>query len=257
MPIVTLLSDWGFADHYVAVMKGGIMNSVPGVHIIDISHQIRRDDLIHGAFIMKNSWTHFPKGTIHVCGITAETGKAPVLIAIRHQEHIFVGSDDGFYTMVFGEMPPESYYVLTSKGDKVMSSVRSLAQTASFLAKGGAVAEVGKPMTEHVKRSFLEAVVEEDAIRGVVIHIDTFGNLITNITKSVFDQNAQGRPFEINLRRTIDVIDRISRHYYSDEGGTILAHFNDAGYLEIAVARSSAAQLLGLKYSDPVKIEFK
>jgi S-adenosylmethionine hydrolase len=257
MPIVTLLSDWGNSDHYVAVLKGGIMNLVPGVSIIDISHHIRRDDLLHGAFIMKNSWGHFPKGSVHVCGLTAETGNAPALIAMHHDGHFFIGSDDGFYTMVFGEMPSESYFVLTSKGDKVMSSIKSLSQTASFLAKGGQVSEVGKPMSEHVKRSFMEAVNEDGAIRGIVIHIDTFGNLITNITKSAFEQTAQGRPFEISLRRSAHIIDRISRHYYSTEGGNVVAHFNESGYLEISLARSSAAQLLGMKYSDPVRIEFK
>lgn len=257
MPIITLLSDWGYSDHYVAVLKGGIMNSVPGVNLIDISHQIRRDDLLHGAFIMKNSWTHFPKGSVHVCGMTAETGRAPVLIAIKHEEHFFVGSDDGFYPMVFGEMPPESYFVLTAKGEKVMSSVKSLSQTASFLARGGPVAEVGKPMDDHVRRAFMEAVTEEDSIRGMVIHIDAFGNLITNISKSVFEQNANGRRFEISLRRSTDVIEQISRHYYATEGGNLVAHFNESGYLEISLARSSAAQLLGMKYSDPVRIEFK
>src|SRR6187549_3563422 len=136
MPFITLTTDWGVTDYYVAALKGEIFTACPDASITDISHGVRPYDLVHGAFIFKNSWIHFPRGSVHISGVNDASDKIAPMIAIQHMGHFFIGADNGFFSLVFEEMPTECYHLLDSNGNTVAAGTQVLASAAAFLAKG-------------------------------------------------------------------------------------------------------------------------
>lgn len=257
MPVITLTTDWGTTDYFVGAMKGGILTACPDATIIDISHAVVPHDLGQGAYILKNAWQHFPKGTVHVSGVSGTTDKAAPLIALQHKGHFFIGSDNGFFSLVFGTMADEAYFVLDSRGNKVIPGFSVMASSAAYLAKGGKLATMGEKVTTLLEKSMLQPVTEEKIIRGSVIYIDSYGNLVTNIEKSLFERIAKGRGYDLILKTREYIISEISNDYYDASRGNLLALYNEAGFLEISISHGNAAGLLGMAYGDIVRIEFK
>lgn len=257
MPVLTITSDWGTTDYFIGAMKGDILTLCPEASIVDISHAINPFDLVQGAFIFKNSWIRFPKGTVHLVGMCAASKDVPALVVIGHKNHYFVGPDDGFFSLVFDEMPADAYYILDAKGNKVIPGSAVLASSGAFLANGGKIKDMGEKVTTLIQKSMIQPVTEEDTIRGSVIYIDTFGNLITNIEKSLFERISKGRNFEITLRSSEYMINAIHEYYFEAGRGNLLAHYNESGYLEIAISQGDASKLIGVSYGDIIRIEFK
>jgi S-adenosylmethionine hydrolase len=257
MPVITLTTDWGTTDYFVGAMKGDILTTYPEATIIDISHNITAFNMVPGAFIFKNAWPHFPKGTVHVCAVSGSTDKPSPLIAAVYNGHYFIGVDNGFFSLVMGSIPDDCYYILDAKGNKVSPDSAVLASSAVYLAKGGKMAEMGEKMTGWVEKSMLQAVTEESTIKGSVIYIDSHGNLITNIEKALFERIRRGREFEIILKTREYIISEISSDYYGASNGNLLAFYNESGFLEISINQGKAASLLGISYSDIIRVEFR
>ncbi len=257
MAVLTITSDWGTTDYFVGAMKGDILTLCPEVTIIDISNAINPFDLVQGAFIFRNSWTRFPKGTVHLVGMCAASKEIPALVVISYKNHYFVGPDDGFFYLVFDEIPTEVYYILDAKGNKVIPGSTVLASSAAFLAKGGKIKDMGEKATNLVQKSMGQPVTEEDTIRGSIIYVDTFGNLITNIARSLFERISKNRDFEITLRSSEYMINEIHDSYFKAGRGNLLAHYNESDYLEIAIAQGDASKLIGVSNGDIIRIEFK
>lgn len=257
MPVITLTTDWGTTDYFVGAIKGAILSGYPEITIIDITHSVIPHDLVQGAFIFKNSWHHFPKNTVHVCAVSGTSDMPSPLIALAYSGHYFIGVDNGFFSLVLDSFPEESYFILDAKGRKVIINGAVLASSAVFLAKGGKVAEMGEKMSGLLEKSMLQPVIEESTIRGSVIYIDSYGNLITNIDKALFERISKGREFDIILRTKEYTISEISLSYYDVSGGNLLAKYNEAGFLEIALSHANASGLLNLGYSDIIRVQFK
>jgi len=257
MPVITLTTDWGTTDYFVGAIKGEILTACSDAAIIDISHSIMAHDLVSGAFIFKNAWHHFPKGTVHVCAVSGTTDSPSPLIAAQHQGHFFIGVDNGFFSLVMDGFPEEAYFILDAKGQKVMPNSVILASSAAYLTKGGKIADMGEKMSEWVEKSMLQAVTEESTIRGSAIYFDSYGNVVTNIEKALFERIGRGRRFEIILRSRQYTITEISQDYHDVSRGNLLAFYNEAGFLEVAISHGKAASLLGIKYADTIRVEFK
>jgi S-adenosyl-L-methionine hydrolase (adenosine-forming) len=257
MPVITLTTDWGTTDYFAGALKGDILTACPGATLIDISHSVIQYDLVHGAFIFKNSWQRFPAGSVHLVGVSSGSDFTPEMIAIKYMGHFFLGNNDGFFSLVFNEIPGEMFYVLDAKGKKVTSSSTIMASSAAFLATGGKVEAMGSRVDNYIEKSMIQAVTEEKTIRGTVIYIDAFGNLVTNIERDLFDRIARGRPFDIVLRLREYNISEISENYFQAGRGNLLALYNDSGYLEISISSGNAAGLIGMKCGDIVRVEFK
>ncbi len=257
MPVITLTTDWGTTDYFVGAMKGDILTACPEATIVDICHSVLAHDLVTGAFIFKNAWQHFPKGTIHICGVSGTNDQPPPLIAVAYQGHYFIGVDNGFFSLAMDTIPEEAYFILDARGNKVVPNSSVLASSAAFLAKGGKPSEMGEKMTEMVEKLMLQAVTEESTIKGTDIYTDSYGNLVTNIEKSLFDRISRGRDFEIILKTRDQVIIEISNNYHDVNKGNLLAFYNESGFLEIALSHGNASKLLNLKYSDIIRIEFR
>lgn len=257
MPVITLTTDWGTTDYFAGALKGEIISVVADATLVDISHHIGKHDQVHGAFVLKNAWNRFPEGSVHISGVKGSGEEQPALLAVKFMNHFFLGPDDGWFSLLFDDEAMEGYYVKNAKGEKVNTSTKMLAASAGFLARGGKISDMGDPVTQFVKKSMLQASIHEDSIRGSVIYIDSFGNLITNITKELFDRIGRGRDFEIVLKKSGYEITTIQTNYYEIGSGNLMAHHNEAGYIEIAISKGSARDLLNMKYGEIVRIDFK
>lgn len=253
MGIITLTTDSGYKDFYVAVIKGTVLQQLPSIQIIDINHQITPFDIQQSAFVLGNAYHAFPKGTVHFLGVSASPGWQQPLIAMEADGHFFVGGDNGIFSLM--NIRPTKIVTLTKGADQRSGTV--LANAACHLALGKPIEELGPVKESLYERSMFRPVSEPDVLRGTVIYIDNFGNVISNISKEVFEQTRAGRKFQINLKKSDYILDSISRSYNDVPEGEKLALFGNSGNLEISINKGNASGLLNLRLNDPLRIEFE
>ena len=256
MPLVTLTTDWGLRDQHVAVLKGLLLKKMNGLQIIDISHDIQPFNIAQAAYIFCNAYQHFPEGSVHFIGVSSFPSKETEMIAIKKEGFAFTGMNDGFFSLVFEEQPVDMVAINPSGLPFTAFDITALVDAITHLANGKNIYELGNRPSVFDIRSGFRPVIEEDVIRGTVIYIDEFGNAITNIDRTLFSKQRGERKFEINARRDQYTINELHKGYAEVERGNLLALFNNAGYLEIAINQGSAAALLGLKNNDTIRIDF-
>jgi S-adenosylmethionine hydrolase len=275
MSIITLTTDYGLKDHFVGALKGKILSEYSDASIVDISHYIDPFNTAEASYIISASYSSFPKGTVHIIGVDLEANKENKHIAMEWNDHFFIASDNGILSMLSQKIIPQKIVEITIH-DRLHSEATDLdvfVTVACHIAKGGVLNVIGKEINSLKQVTDLQVILSEDGnlLKGNVIYIDHFGNVVTNISKKQFLESAKGRDYEIVYRnQTIKTIlpyysaiassDKYPVKYYE---GQKLAIFNEAGFLEIAIFRSnpltvgSASTLLGLNYRDVVSIRFK
>jgi hypothetical protein len=256
MAIVTLLTDSGESDHYVAAIKAKILSINPGVKLLDISHRIQPCDIAHAAFILRSVFREFPKGTIHLVGVHSTGQRGDALIALQLEDHFFIGADNG----LFGLISDKSHQNLVELN--TINSIESsfpekdiFAPAAVKLASGMALSDLGKPMTTFKKMIDRQVKATKKQITGTVIRVDNFGNLITNIPKEAFDVLSNGKTYYVQFRR--EKFTRIHTQYNQVEEGECFLLFNSLGLFEIGIYKGNASELLGLAYDSTVNIIFE
>ncbi|QTD37743.1 SAM-dependent chlorinase/fluorinase [Polaribacter batillariae] len=274
MSLITLTTDFGTKDHFVGAVKGAIYSELENAKIVDITHQITPFNITETAYILKNSYKSFPKGTIHIVGVDSELSEENKHIALELDGHFFVCPDNGLISMIASEIHPTKIVEINIH-DRIESSFPVLdvfVQVACFIARGGNLTVIGKEITEFKKLIEIQPKVNQaqNQIIGGVIYIDNYGNVITNISKKMFNDIGKGRAFQITARRYSfhkiftkynEITQNSSLDSYQFDGQK-LAIFNAAGFLEIAIYRSNlqtvggASSLLGLEYRDAIFIEF-
>ena len=256
MSIITLTSDWGTKDHYIGAVKGAILSRAPGVTIVDISHSIPPFNIEHAAFVLKNCFRNYPKGTIHIVGINTEESDVNPHVVIEAEGHFFIGADTGIFSMILDKDPDRiiEMEIIQDSGFFTFSSRDRFAKAAAHLALGKSIDELGSTKESINKKILFEPVVTENLIKGHVIFIDAYENIITNIKEPLFKDVGKGRTFSIGFR-TYE-INKLSRSYSDVPVGEIVALFNSGGYLEIAMNQGNAAGLLGMDSKDLVRVEF-
>jgi S-adenosylmethionine hydrolase len=274
MHIITLTTDFGSKDHSVGSLKGAIYSRLPEARIVDISHQVTPFHVQEAAYIINNAYKDFPKGSIHLIGVDAEATATKPHILFRLDGHYFVTTNNGLLALIQGNKEPELCLELalpnSPKGSFPERDV--FVPVVCHLAQGGKPELLGRPFQGLLDSRDFEPQLLDDGkgLRGHVIYIDHYGNLVTNIQKSDFEARRQGRSFKINAKTY-----SLSKFFesYSDilnsqkegepgKGGDLLALFNSSGYLELALYKSDmasvggAASLLGIHYRDPITITF-
>lgn len=262
----------GLNDHYVAALKGTILREAPDARIVDISHAVNPFDISEAAFLLASCFNDFPEGTIHIIGVDSEPivnfggsdGSFPSVLIYQNQ--YFVCNDNGFFGSFLKENQPDSFWRI----DNVLSNPRAfrfptknmLLPVGIQLLKGTPIDQLASPF-EGYKQAFTPtAISEQNLIKGHVIHIDSYGNAITNVHQSLFERYGKDVPFIIYFKKKDYYIDVISGAYNEVPQGEKVAIFNENGYLEIAINRGAnrstggAEQLFGLHRGDLVRIEF-
>lgn len=257
MAIITLTTDLGAKDFYQPALKGSILNLLPSANIIDITHEVPAYNISYAAFVLKNSFNYFPKNTVHLIGIDSVFSEHTKYVAMRYKDHFFVGADNGIFSLLFEGTPDEVVELNIMQDLKYLHFplVDILVKAAVHLAKNGSLNEIGLPATEIEQRMLLHPVLERDIIRGSVIFIDRFSNVITNITKDLFTQVQKNRDFTLYFRKS-ETITQLSWHYNEVPEGEKLCLFGISNHLEIAINKGKASGLLGLHLNDIVRVEF-
>lgn len=281
MSIITLTTDYGLKDHFVGALKGKILSDYSEVQIIDISHNIDPFNTLEASYIINAAYKSFPDGTVHIIGVDIEMNKENQHLAIQWDNHFFICADNGILSMLFQKIVPQKIVSINIHDRFPVESTDMdiFIKVACHIAKGGVLNVIGKEIKTIKQVSELVPIVANDnnSIKGYVIYIDHFGNVVTNISKQFFLDVAKGRSYEIivsekakpNQKKNIKNIwtkysDIANENKYPIKNyeGSKLAIFNEAGFLEIAIFRSnpatvgSANSLLGLNYRDVVIIQF-
>lgn len=252
MPVITFISDFGESDHYVAAVKARMFQLEPNARIFDISHKIKAFDIIHGAFTLKSVFRDFPEGTIHIVGVNTASRKGEKLIAASIENHIFLARDNGLLSLITDANPD---WVIELESEKSTFPVKDiLVPIAARLYTGVPHDNLGSLMPG--LNTMFEAPVKETGkmIIGNVIHVDRFGNLIVNITRTKFNSVRQDRNIKIKMAR--EGVTSIKENYNEVEEGELVVFFNESHMMEIAINKGNASKLLGLKYDSPVIVSF-
>ena len=276
MPIVTLMTDFGHKDYAVAAVKGAILSTVEQPQIVDISHEIDPYNSTQAAYVIKNAYKTFPKGSIHIIGVEAEKTAETQQLAMFFDGHYFIGGDNGIFSIIMGELKCEKI-VSINIHDKMPTSYPVLevfVWVAAHISRNGTLDVVGKTVDEIKEIKELRPVINQqgDQILGAVIYVDNYGNVITNITRKLFNEVGKSRPFTIFARNVkfrkvyetySDAIDFSIPKEKRDEDGKKIALFNDADHLELAIYKSntqtvgSAQSLFGLEYRESITVKFE
>jgi len=252
--IITLTTDYGSTDYYQGLLKGSLYKEMPEISLVDISHFINRYDIIHAAYVLKNTAFAFPPGTLHIVDVNNLNIQQVDLLLCAYRNQYFIGPDNGILYMLFEGMPDEAY-VLPPDPLGLYNFRMRVSQAAKAFFDKKPIKEIGKRTEKIRERIGLQPVITRDQIRASVIHIDHYENVVLNITKSMFEKTGLGRPFELYYKRS-DPITTLSRQYHDVPVGEVLCHFNEAGYLEIAINMGAAAGMLGLQKDTAIQIDF-
>ena len=266
MAIITLTSDYGNKDYFSAAIKGAILSEAPQVTIVDISHQVSPFNIQEAAYILKNAYHHFPKGTIHMIGIDTEATKTKNHIACKVNGHYFIGSDTGIFSLMFPYFKAEQIMALNirKESDYILFPMKDVfVKAACHLSRGGTLGVIGRQINQLKEVKDFQPTLSSDrkVLKGQVIYIDQNGNVISNITEKFFRESFAGKTFEIKLPRRNN-ISVLHKSYSQVNEGEIVALFNSAGHLEIAINKgdanlaNGASGLLGIKVKDRISIEF-
>jgi hypothetical protein len=276
MPIITLTTDFGIKDHFIANIKGAILTELPQVNIVDISHQISPFNILEAAYIIQNSYKSYPLGTIHIIGVDSELSPENKHLVVKFEGQYFICADNGIMSMACLNIEPEKIFEINIH-DKLISNFSVLdvfVKVACHISRGGKLEVIGKSIDKIKSVKNLTPFINEskNQIIGNVIYIDNYGNVITNITKSFFREISKSREFEISVRsykfkkihlKYSDIVNFSIDESKRNNDGQALAIFNSSLNLEIAIYKSNpvnfgtAASLMGLNVLDTVTVNFK
>ena len=246
LPVITLLTDFGTADYFVGAVKGAILSVNPAAVIADITHEIPPQDIAAGAFTLLAAYKTFPAGTIHVAVVDPGVGSTRRPITVSANDQYFVGPDNGLFTYIYDREPSHRTFHITS--DRYFRPSPSptfhgrdiFAPMAAALSNGVAPGDLGPEITDEVRLPSLETPPR-------IIHIDRFGNCITNITRELM-------PSETSLVINGRTISEFRQFYGEADEESLFAIWGSAGFLEISVNGGSAAKVLGAKRGDTIQL---
>ncbi|MEP7175370.1 MAG: SAM-dependent chlorinase/fluorinase [Gemmatimonadales bacterium] len=241
MPLVTLLTDFGTSDSYVAEMKGVLLRACPDAVLVDVTHAVSPGDIRAGAYLLGRSWHRFPDGTIHLVVVDPGVGTARPALALRAHGHWFVGPDNGLFTPVLRDAEVEIVVLPTPSNAAPTFHGRDLfAPAAAELARGTPLHALGEPLTTiPVRLTSSEPRYEGKSVVGEIVYVDRFGTLVTNLTSEVVP------PYAVLAVEDLE-IGPLRRTFGDVPTGGLLAYVGSGGAVEIAVRDGSAARRLGL-----------
>ena len=241
MPLITLLTDFGSADHYVAEMKGVLLSRAPGVTLVDVTHGITPGDVRSAAYILGRTWHRFPSSTIHMVVVDPGVGTSRGALAFTAHEHCFVGPDNGVFTPVLHDTAVEAVVLPTPENASPTFHGRDVfAPAAAALARGVALQALGESFAGMPERlAYTEPHYEGKTVVGEVVYIDRFGSLVTNLTTELVPTYATLEVEDLDLGP-------LRRTYNDVTAGGLLAYVGSGGAIEIAVRNGSAARRLGV-----------
>ena len=275
MSVITLITDFGTKDHYVGSVKGALYSELNDLKIVDISHSISPFSIIEAAYIIENSYKNFPIGSIHIIGVDSEKTPEQKHLVIKLDGHYFICADNGILSLLTTKIKAEKIININVHNElpKTFSVLDVFVKIAAHIYRGGSIDLVGSKIEKLKELYNINPILNEktNEIIGNVIYVDNYENVITNITKKIFQDFGKSRKFEINARnykfkQIVKSYSEAIRFDISKESrkeiGKKIALFNKSNYLELSIYKSNplssggASSLFGLNYRDIIIIKF-
>ena len=259
-PIIALLTDFGTRDHYVGAMRGVALGICPDATLVDITHDIEPQDILGGALELAAAFRYFPPATVFLCVVDPGVGSARRGIAAAAGGYQFVAPDNGLLAIVFKQTEPTQVVELTERMyarpavSRTFEGRDRFAPAAAWLAKGVELSAFGAPLSDWQSIDVPAPHADRAQLSGVVVRVDRFGNLVTNIDRRTFDMFAAGR--RVQIAAADHPIASVVATYADSGAGSVCALFGSSDHLEIALSGGSAAERLGLTRGAPVVVRF-
>lgn len=254
MRVVTLLTDFGTRDYFTGAMKGVILSVNPNVSIVDITHEIEPQQIKSAAFVLANSYKNFPPGTIHLAVVDPGVGSNRRAILLETAEYFFVAPDNGLLSFVFAEEKNFRVFELTNTKYFLPEVSRTFhgrdlfAPVAAHLSGGIEPIDFGPEIKNFVRFEISPPRKNNDRIAAEIIHIDRFGNLVTNFKSADL-------PARFTVKINDQIIEKHVRYYSEAEPGEILTINGSSGYMEIVAFMDSAQKFFNAKIGTAAEIE--
>lgn len=256
--VITLTSDYGSGSPYTAAIIGAALSHIPQARVVEISHQLPAFDVVQGAFLLRSVYKNFPVGSIHLMCIDTAIALHKQLLIVEVDGHYFMGADNGMFSLLFDQLPKKVYKILENlytPTELFPEKNVFIPVVAKFLEKGDLRGLAEPSEIKNIKMES-QPVTTENGIRGIVMLVDGYGNAITNIHRSLFEQIGSNRAFKVYYRNK-QYIDQISQQFHAAGVGDDILLYNENGFLMVAIYKGRGAQLLGIKPSTRVVVEFE
>lgn len=254
MGLITFLSDFGYRDHYVAAVKARILQLAPTTPVLDITHAVEPFNIAHAVHVLSAVYQDFPAGTVHLVGVNDLGGTRAAWHAARFRDHFFVVADNGLLALLCDGRPDELVALGTASLATPSPTRDLLAPAAVHLAQGGLLADLGSATSQMVSFVNRQVRLQDHRITGHVVHVDHYGNLITNITRPAVEVIGRGRPCTIHFAR--ETVRDIAAHFQAADPGEAVCIFNSQDQLCIGINQGHASELLGLHFDSQVDVRF-
>jgi S-adenosylmethionine hydrolase len=252
MALITLTTEWREDDFFYGILRGKLASGCPDATVVNNAGGIPPMNIMHGAFVIRNTYSHYPEGTIHLVFISSEgTGSQPHLM-VKARGHWFIGADNGIFNLILNS-PPD--LVIRLRNDTGDDEIALFARAAAAIAAGEQPESLGNREESLSEKMPLRAAIDRDVIIGSVIFIDSYGNAITNITREIFARVFENRSFRILIRNNRYYSEKISRRYSDEPVGEIVTRFNTLDLLEVSINGANLCQLFGVDTGDAVRVE--
>lgn len=260
MATITLTTDWAKGDYYLPSVLGLVQTKAPNTVVTPISTEIEQHNVSQAAFIFKSTYMNFPDGTIHIIGVDYVSGNEKKFLVASINEHYFLCPDNGIFSLLFEDVPQPIYEIDKSKFEHpkrdIFPELHILTNAACELLNGKNIDDLAFPVKEITRKVDFIPTIDDDVIIGKVIYIDSYLNAITNISIDLFKHIGKNRTFTIYVKSKRDKITEISDSYNEASGGDLIALFNSADLLELAMVNAGAAQLFNLDTNSTIRINF-
>jgi S-adenosylmethionine hydrolase len=273
MGVLTLLTDFGYRDHYVAALKARLLHLAPTLPVLDITHGVEPYNIAHAVHVLRAVFRDFPPGTTHLITVSdygaSPTGAVatPAWHAAQHQGHYFVAADNGLLALLCDGVPERLVRLRGAAPTTTAALAGALVTPAAFnptrdvlapaavhLALGKSLDKLGQPTTELHSLTNRQVRLQDNRITGHVVHVDHYGNLITNISREAVEVTSRDRPPIIKFGR--ETVRELRPHFAAAPPGEIVCAFNSQGCLCIAINQGHASELLGMYFDSQVDVWF-
>lgn len=261
--IVTLLTDFGLRDTYVAEMKGVILSHSPDASIVDISHDVEKFDVHQGAYFLSRSVDFFPVGTIHVAVVDPEVGSSRRPIAVETSTATLIGPDNGLLFPAAKALGIRRCFLIENEtllAQHISSTFHGrdiFAHAAGHIASGMLINKIGREISDILTTNHSELRILKNSVEGTVIHVDSYGNVVTNITLEALNlvRVNVGKPLRCLIdNKSIGKL-QLLETYSKVESGSSVAVIGSSGFIEVSINQGNAAEQLGVKRGQTVLVE--
>ncbi len=252
MALITITTEWRDDDFFQGILMGKLSSQCPDTVVVTNASAIPPFNVMHGAFVIRNTFHHYPEGTIHLIFINSEGSPANPHILVRALGHYFICADNGIFNLILNTKPE---LVIAIENPDDCDEISLFTRTAAAIINGTDPLSLGKKLKGFTEKVPLRATIDKNVIIGSVIFIDSYGNAITNITREVFARVFEGREFRILIKSNKYFTEKINRSYSDEPVGELVTRFNSVDLLEIAISGADMSQLFGVETGDAVRVE--